>query len=165
MLYFDVCTSTHFEFPPMSQDKKQLHSTRIKSPFHLRGHDLDISFPKGKTYLLYAGQVVPVISSNTGKYTAVSVVAGNCICASPWKFKMSIESPLSSWYFGKEYEDREKFKAALFQYLSCYFLVLRNPQFEKFLSWKKSFYCVLLLLHLSFMTLPIVWLSMQFWAS
>lgn len=83
MLYFDIFTSTHFEFPPMSQDKKQLHSISIKSPFHLRGHDLDTSFPKGKAYLLHAGWVVPVIFSNMRKFPAVSMVVGTCICASP----------------------------------------------------------------------------------
>lgn len=107
----------------MSQDKKQLHSISIKSPFHLRGHDLDTSFPKGKAYLLHAGWVVPVIFSNMRKFPAVSMVVGTCICASPRKFKMSIKSPLSSWYFGEESENREKLNGALFQYLSCYFLV------------------------------------------
>lgn len=86
---------------PMSHDKNQLYSISIKSPFHLKGCDLDISFPKGKTYLLHAGWVVPVISSNMGKFTAVSVVVGNCICASPWKFKMSIKSPLVPGTLGK----------------------------------------------------------------
>lgn len=81
---------------------------------------LDSSFPKGKTYPLHAGWVVPVISSNMRKFTAVSVVVWNCVCASPWKFKMSIKSLLNSWHFGKEYE---KLNGALFQYLSCYFIV------------------------------------------
>lgn len=107
----------------MSEAKKELHSIGIKSSLHLREHDLDTFFPKGKIYLLHAGWVVPVISSNMRKFTAMSVVVWNCICASPWKFKMSIKSPLSSCYFGEGYENREKLNGALFQYLSYYFLV------------------------------------------
>lgn len=62
MLYFDIITSTHFEFPPMSQDNKQLHSgevynytqtTQYQESFSSEGTWLDTSFTKGKTYFLH----------------------------------------------------------------------------------------------------------------
>lgn len=67
VLYSNIFTSTHFEFSPLSQDKEQPHSIHIKSSFHLRGHDLESSFLKGKTHSLPAGWVFCVISPDIGK--------------------------------------------------------------------------------------------------